>query len=128
MVAVPSLPAPADIQIERYHASAMTESPFTYQQQVQDWGYGKWEGTVSLPPMNETDAAPWIAFLEALNGVVNVFVFPDDLVSAWPSLGLASGSPPVATYWRLKSSSWRRTLGVGSERFYGLSFQIVSAQ
>lgn len=116
---MPSWPAPASVQRARVRAAAVVESGFTFQQQVQDWGHSKTELNVTMPPLNEADVAPWITFLEALDGPVNVFQFSSAFVAKYPALHLSG------VYFRLRSNSWTQSLG--DQRYYGLVFEIREA-
>ena len=40
----------------------MTQSPFTYQQQLYKWGGETWEADVRLIPMNRSSAETWVAW------------------------------------------------------------------
>ena len=42
---------------------AVTESPFTYQQQIFEHEGAQWRATLTLPPMKKDKASVWLAFL-----------------------------------------------------------------
>lgn len=56
---------------------AYTESPFTYGQQVAKYQGSVWQTTVTLPPMNRTDAGAWQSFFMQLNGRFGTFLLGD---------------------------------------------------
>ena len=117
-------PAPASMEFRKVRIAAVAENPFTGQQQVQDWQAEYMAGSVSLPPLTRAQAADWVAFLEDLQGVVNVFQFGAAFAAAYPET-LMAGSPPAQRYWRLKSneSSWR----VEADRYTRITFEVREA-
>lgn len=54
-------------------ATAMSSSPFTFDQQVFEHPGVRWEAEVKLPPLNRTDAKAVEAFLAGLRGVSKTF-------------------------------------------------------
>ena len=56
---------------------AYTESPFTYGQQVAKYQGSVWQTTVTLPPMNRSDAGAWQSFFMQLNGRFGTFLLGD---------------------------------------------------
>jgi len=56
---------------------AYTESPFTYAQQVAKYTGSVWQTTVTLPPMNRSDAGAWQSFFMQLNGRFGTFLLGD---------------------------------------------------
>ena len=92
-LALPTTKASSRIVFEAVNAVALTESPFTFQQQIQVHQGERWEARVSLPVMERADAAEWIAFLLALRGLEGTFHLGDpDGKTARGSLG---GTPLV---------------------------------
>lgn len=60
-------------RLTRRSVVAVSASPFTGTQQVQEH-QGQWfEAEISLPPMRRADADVWIAFLLQLNGMAGTF-------------------------------------------------------
>jgi len=55
----------------------VSESPFTYKQQVYKHQGQRWEADVRLPPMSRADAEEWISFLLKLNGQYGTFLLGD---------------------------------------------------
>ncbi|MBI3936761.1 MAG: hypothetical protein HY323_07270 [Betaproteobacteria bacterium] len=72
---------------------ALEDSPFTGEQQVQDWGGKLWRFSAALPPMKRAEAEEWAAFLLKLNGPRYTFLAGDPL-GATPR-GSAGGTPTV---------------------------------
>lgn len=125
VVTMPSTPAsPQSIEFSPNDIVALSKSPFTGQQQVQNWGTGPMEASLSLPPLTDTDAQAWIAFLLALNGVANVFQFSSAFAAAYPA-SLKTGSPLAQRYWRLKSN--QRKWSISEARVYGIQLEIIEA-
>lgn len=69
---------PSTIEIQafslRFRKSvAMSESPFSYAQQVHDFGGARWEAEVTIPPLSQSDAQIFQAFLIGLEGSKGTF-------------------------------------------------------
>ena len=56
---------------------AVTESPFTNQEQVFEHEGAQWKATFTLPPMKKEKAAVWLAFLMSLRGRRGTFKIGD---------------------------------------------------
>ena len=56
---------------------AVTESPFTNQEQVYEHNGSQWRATFTLPPMKKESAAQWLAFLMLLRGRRGTFKIGD---------------------------------------------------
>ena len=56
---------------------AVSQSPFTYAQQVAKYTGSVWQTTVTLPPMKRADAGAWQSFLMQLNGRFGTFLLGD---------------------------------------------------
>ena len=77
-----TFPASIDIQdfTLRYVKSvAMSESPFSYAQQVHDFGGGRWEAEITIPPLKQSDAQIFQAFLIGLKGRFGTFTMSHPL-------------------------------------------------
>ncbi len=74
-------------------ANAMTESPFSYESQVYDWGGEKWAIDFTLPVMKRDTVEPWIAFALSLRGMKGTFLAGDP--SATSPRGVGGGTPLV---------------------------------
>lgn len=92
-LSIPTSPGFTDLRITARSAVAISESPFTYQQQIQKHQGQKWEVEITLPPMVRADAEEWIGFLLSLNGREGTFLVGDP-VGATPR-GIATGTPLV---------------------------------
>jgi hypothetical protein len=94
IISMPTTPsAPQTIDFTPIDIAALSISPFTGQQQVQDWQQGWLEASVSMPPMAPLHARAWVAFLKGLRGQVNVFQLGDPLAVA--PQGSGAGTPVV---------------------------------
>lgn len=94
IISLPTTPAaPATVEFTATDIVAMSISPFTGQQQVQDWQQGWIEASVSYPPLTHAQAQPWIAFMMGLRGQANVFQLGDPLAVA--PRGSGAGTPLV---------------------------------
>jgi hypothetical protein len=91
-----SLPAAPVFSAARFSARAVVASsmsPFTGQEQVQEFS-GQWlEAEFSLPPMTRAQAEYWIAFLLKLNGMRGTFLAGDP--AGKRPRGIATGTPLV---------------------------------
>ena len=56
---------------------AVTESPFTNQEQVYEHEGAQWRATFTLPPMKKESASVWLAFLMSLRGRRGTFKIGD---------------------------------------------------
>ncbi len=104
----PGTPGPVSSTLSRKFAVAISESPYTFQQQVQRFAGQAWKLSVSLPPMTRAQASEWKVFYSMLEGMYGTFryrapggVFPR---------GSASGNPVVQganqTGNQLATSGW----------------------
>jgi hypothetical protein len=93
IVPMPSSPAPRSIEWNATDAVAALVSPFSGQQQIQNWQAGWLSASVTMPPMKDSHARAWVAFLLACQGVQNVFQLGDPFRAA--PLGSGAGSPLV---------------------------------
>jgi len=76
------LSAPTSIGIENIELRAMnsvaiSQSPFTYKQQVVSHGGQKWEASVTIPSVRRDKAAQWKSFLVSLKGQTGTFLLGD---------------------------------------------------
>lgn len=67
----------ANITLSAENAVAISQSPFTFQQQVVAHPGQRWAASISLPPMKRQDAEAWVAFLLSLYGQVGTFLLSD---------------------------------------------------
>jgi hypothetical protein len=94
LISMPTIPAaPRTVDWIMNDVVASVISPFTGQQQIQDWQAGWMEASVSMPPMVHADAQAWAAFFMACRGMANTFLFADPLAVA--PRGSGAGTPVV---------------------------------
>ncbi len=74
---LPTTPAFSKARWSLKRVTAVSESPFTGQQQVFDYGYALWQAVLTLPPMMRSDAANWEAFMMKLHGRKGTFLLGD---------------------------------------------------
>lgn len=118
IVFVPAFPpAPASFEMAQIDMVAMNVSPFTGQQQVQNWNATRMECSVQMPNMKKVDAENWIQFLRDLQGQAGVFQWGAACQAAFPEIG--------ARYWRLKSNT--RKWAVIPGFIYSMHFDIMEA-
>lgn len=123
VITMPTDPWPASMEFATNSLVAANTNPFTGQQQIQDWNAAYMEASVSLPPLTQTQAASWVAFLKACKGVTNVFQFPAGLAAAFPESLTSDGT--AQRYWRLKTNQARWSLRQAA--IYGITFEIREA-
>lgn len=71
----------------------MSESPFSFAQQIYAHQGQRWEADVELPPLKEAAADAWVAFLLSLNGREGTFLMGDPAKLA--HRGVGGGTPLV---------------------------------
>jgi hypothetical protein len=67
----------AEIELRASNVVGISESPFTYKQQVVQHQGQRWEASVSIPAVRKDLMEPWIAFLLKLKGVYGTFLLGD---------------------------------------------------
>lgn len=93
---IPSNVGIANITLSAENAGAISQSPFTFQQQVVAHPGQRWAASVSLPPMRKEDAEYWVAFLLSLKGQVGTFLMGDpNCKTARGSASTTPGTPLV---------------------------------
>ena len=81
----------AQVNLIARNSVALTQSPFTFAQQVQKNTGARWEADVVLPPMKRADAEGWNTFFLKLYGPYGTFLLGDPNASA--ARGSASTTP-----------------------------------
>lgn len=76
------LTMPASIGIESIELTAsnvtvVSESPFTFRQQVLSYPGQRWSASVKVPALRRDFMAPWVSFLLALKGSAGTFLLGD---------------------------------------------------
>ncbi len=121
VIVMPTSPAPKSIEFTRQSVVAISTSPFTGQQQVQDWNASWLEASINLPPMKSADASQWVNFLLALNGQANVFQFSNSAL-----VGLVPANANASGYWRLKNNARKWSIS-GEGVIFGFQFDVREA-
>lgn len=62
-------------------STVTTMSPFTFQQQTQDFGGKVWEAEVTIRPLTHTEAMQFDAFIQGLGGTVGTFYMGNPLMT-----------------------------------------------
>ena len=88
-VTLPTSIGIADIRFTAKSVTAKSESPFTLQQQILNWGGQRLEATITIPPCKRDLAEEWVAFLLSLKGHVGTFFLNDPNCTS--SQGAATG-------------------------------------
>ena len=76
-LALPTSIGIAQITLNANNAVSISQSPFTFQQQIFQHPGQRWTASVSIPAIQRDLADPWVAFLLALNGPVGTFLLGD---------------------------------------------------
>ena len=91
------------IELRAVNAVAVSQSPFTYKQQVISHQGQIWSASVSIPSVRRDLAADWKAMLVALKGSVGTFLLgdpdyatPRGTVSGTPTLSGTAGDSTVS--------------------------------
>lgn len=111
----------ANITLMAENAVAISQSPFTFQQQIVAHPGQRWAASISLPPMKRQDAETWVAFLLSLYGQVGTFLLSDPncpapqgtATSATLTGTAGSTSPTITMTGTLKAGDYI-SLGSGS--------------
>jgi hypothetical protein len=69
----------SEIELRAENAVGITQSPFTFRQQVFRYPGQRWTASISIAPVNREYGEPWVAFLLALNGPAGTFLLGDPL-------------------------------------------------
>lgn len=90
---LPSHTGIRSIEFRAVNTVGVSQSPFTYSQQVVAHSGQRWEVDISLPAMKRADAEQWVAWLVSLRGQLGTFTLGDP-IGATPR-GSAGGTPVV---------------------------------
>lgn len=110
------------IELRATNAVALTQSPFTYKQQVLTYPGQMWSASVTIPALRREFTAPWVSFLVSLKGQTGTFLLgdpdyqdgPRGTVSSCVLTGTAgSGSPTVVMTGSLLAGDYIQ-LGTGA--------------
>lgn len=92
-LALPTITGIKNITMKPLSIVAMSQSPFTYAQQVQRGQGQMWSADVTLPTMKRIKAEVWRSFFLALNGIEGTFTMGDP--DAIKPQGIATGDPLI---------------------------------
>lgn len=92
-LAFPTSRYPASVQIRARSVVGVSESPFSLSQQVQRHPGQAWGASITLPPMEQTVAEQWVAWLLSLNGREGTFLMGDPVQLT--HRGVGGGTPLV---------------------------------
>ena len=109
------------IELRAVNSVAVSQSPFTFKQQVISHGGQKWEASVNIPSVHRDKAAEWKALLVGLKGQTGTFLLgdpdyatPQGTVTSCVLTGSAgSDNPSVVMTGTLKAGDYIQ-LGSGS--------------
>lgn len=76
-LALPTSIGVAEITLRARNVVALSESPFTFRQQVFKHQGERWEASITLPTQRRDLIEPWIGFLLALKGQTGTFLLGD---------------------------------------------------
>lgn len=82
-----------DFTLRAVNAVARTESPFTFQEQVYDWGGQKWELEAKIPVTTRATAEIYASFLIKLKGKKGTFTIT--IPNSETPQGTGNGTPVV---------------------------------
>jgi len=86
----------ASVELEALNAVAISQSPFSFKQQVVAFSGQRFGANVTLPPMKRADAEVWISFLISLKGQVGTFLMGDpNCATPQGSASTNAGTPLV---------------------------------
>ena len=90
---LPAFPDAASVTIRPLNTVAILQAPHGLKQQIQRFDGQLWQADIKLRLMPRAVAAPWTAFLLAMNGRLGTVLVGDPAATA--PLGLATGTPLV---------------------------------
>lgn len=90
-LSLPTVSGIRSIVLRTKNTVGLSQSPFTFKQQVVSYGGQAWEADITLPPMVRDDAEEWVSFLVQLKGIEGTFLLGDP--SGATPRGSASTTP-----------------------------------
>ncbi len=94
---LPSVSGPRSIELRAVNATALNQSPFTFQSTAYEYTGQMWQADIDLPSLPRNDAEVWVGWLLSLRGRAKTFLLGDP-AGATPR-GLAAtfpGSPSIS--------------------------------
>lgn len=92
-LALPTVTGIMSIRFNAHTTVAVSSSPFTGQQQVQEFPNQGWQADITLPPMKRASAEEWISFLLKLNGRRGTFLLHNP--ASLTTRGIGTGTPLI---------------------------------
>lgn len=92
-LSLPATPYPAAVTLRARSVVGVSSSPFSYSQQVYAHQGQRWEADIDMPPMSESVADVWVAWLLSLNGQEGTFLMGDP--AKLTHRGIGGGTPLV---------------------------------
>jgi hypothetical protein len=125
-LSLPTVPGVKKVKWTMDNAVAISESPFSFEQQAYQWQGQRWKGVVTMPTMNRQQAEVWLAVMAQLNGRAGSFLLGDP--DAKKPRGDGRGTPIVSgagqTGNTLATTGW--AIGINGILKAGDYFQIGS--
>lgn len=90
-LSLPTVSGIRSIVLRTMNSVGVSRSPFTYKEQVFNYGGQMWEADITLPPMSRDDAEEWVSFIIKLKGQMGTFLLGDP--SGATPRGSASSTP-----------------------------------
>ena len=86
----------AEIELRANNVVGISQSPFTFDQQIVQHQGQRWEASISLPAVRKDLSEPWVAFLLSLKGPVGTFLLGDpNMATPQGYAGTSAGTPLV---------------------------------
>lgn len=76
-LSLPTTVGIASIEFSSNNAVAVSQSPFTYKQQIHTYAGQMLSASVSIPPLRKEFIEPWVSFLLSLRGQAGTFLMGD---------------------------------------------------
>lgn len=96
-LALPTSIGIANITLSANNAVAISQSPFTFKQQIVQHAGQRWTASISIPPVRRDLAEPWVSFLLALGGPVGTFLLGDPNAKAPQGVSAIFLGTPIIT-------------------------------
>src|SRR6056297_3065763 len=94
---LPAVRGPRTIELRAVSATALNQSPFTFQNTAYEYPGQMWQADITLPPMKRADAEQWIAWLISLRGRAKDFLLGDPSAPAPRGLAATFPGTPIVT-------------------------------
>jgi len=94
---LPSHTGIRSVELRAVSATAINQSPFTFQNTAYEYPGQMWQADITLPPMKRADAEQWIAWLISLRGRAKDFLLGDPSAPAPRGLAATFPGTPIVT-------------------------------